>query len=149
MNSIAHANPLSVGINCALGAKEMRPYIEELSKISDCLISAYPNAGLPNPLSDTGYDELPKETSEALKEFAEKGFVNIIGGCCGTTPKHIKAIVDATKDILPRNPPNVIQKTKLSGLEPFNISPDDNFVTIGERTNVTGSPRFKEDDKRG
>ena len=142
-NSIAHANPLSVGINCALGAKEMRPYIEELSKISDCLISAYPNAGLPNPLSDTGYDELPKETSEALKEFAEKGFVNIIGGCCGTTPKHIKAIVDATKDILPRNPPNVIQKTKLSGLEPFNISPDDNFVTIGERTNVTGSPRFK------
>ena len=94
-------NPLSVGINCALGADEMRPYIEALSNVSDTYVSAYPNAGLPNPLSETGYDETPEQTSEALKDFAESGFINIIGGCCGTTPEHIKATVENTRSISP------------------------------------------------
>ena len=142
-NSIADAKPISVGINCALGAVEMRSYIEALSNVSDTYVSAYPNAGLPNPLSETGYDETPEQTSEALKDFAESGFINIIGGCCGTTPEHIKATVENTRSISPRvlksNPPI----SRLSGLEPFNIEEGHTFVTVGERTNVTGSPRFK------
>ena len=96
-NSIAHAKPLSVGINCALGAKEMRPYIESLSNLSNTYVSAYPNAGLPNPLAESGYDETPEQTAEALQDFAQSGFVNIIGGCCGTTPDHIRSIIEKTR----------------------------------------------------
>ena len=142
-NSVIHAQALSVGINCALGAREMRPYIEELSEISDRYVSAYPNAGLPNPLSETGYDETPEETADALVDFAKSGFINIIGGCCGTTPEHLKAIVDRTQGIAPRQRPQRPPATRLSGLEAFNILPEHSFVTVGERSNVTGSPRFK------
>ncbi len=143
-NSVKHAKPFSVGINCALGANEMRPYIEELSKISDCYISCYPNAGLPNPLSDTGYDETPEQTSDNLEEFAQSGLINIVGGCCGTTPEHIHAIREKLSDLQTRQIPNVQQAMSLSGLEPLNISSDGNtqFYMVGERTNVTGSPRF-------
>jgi 5-methyltetrahydrofolate--homocysteine methyltransferase len=142
-NSVRHANPLSVGINCALGAQEMRPYIAELSRIADCAISCYPNAGLPNPLSDTGYDEKPSDTSHYLEDFAEAGFVNIVGGCCGTTPEHIRAIVDRLKSMPPRKTSTPNQATRLSGLEPLTIDPQNKtFLMVGERTNVTGSPRF-------
>jgi 5-methyltetrahydrofolate--homocysteine methyltransferase len=142
--SVRHARPLSVGINCALGAKEMRPYMSELSKIADCFVSCYPNAGLPNPLSPTGYDETPKITASLLKEFAESGFLNIVGGCCGTTPKHIRAIYEATKNIKPRVIPLIKKGTKLSGLEPLDIDDEvKSFLMVGERTNVTGSPQFK------
>ena len=142
-NSIAHAKPISVGINCALGAVEMRSYIEALSNVSDTFVSAYPNAGLPNPLSETGYDETPEQTADALKDFAESGFINIIGGCCGTTPEHIKATVENTRSITPRELKSIPAMTRLSGLEPFNIEAKHTFVNVGERTNVTGSPRFK------
>ncbi len=144
-NSIRHSKPLSVGINCALGAKAMEPYIEELSKISNAFISCYPNAGLPNPLSKTGYDELPEDTANHLKRFAEKELINMIGGCCGTTPSHIKAIIEKTKDFPPRKRPSIKVETRLSGLEPLNIPPekDKPFFMIGERTNVTGSPKFR------
>ena len=142
-NSIAHAKPLSVGINCALGAKEMRPYIEALSNLSDTYVSAYPNAGLPNPLAPTGYDETPEQTAEALQDFAQSGFVNIIGGCCGTTPDHLRSIIEKTSHSAPRALPSCPSETRLSGLEPFNIQTEHTFVSIGERTNVTGSPRFK------
>lgn len=142
-NSVRHARPLSVGINCALGAQEMRPYIEELSKIAACYISCYPNAGLPNPLSDTGYDETPADTSGFLEEFATSGFVNIVGGCCGTTPDHIEAIAGKVKQFKPRSLPDVAPATRLSGLEALNIQAKDApFIMVGERTNVTGSPRF-------
>lgn len=142
-NSIAHAHPLSVGINCALGAKEMRPYIESLSNLSDTYVSAYPNAGLPNPLAESGYDETPEQTAEALQDFAQSGFVNIIGGCCGTTPDHIRSIIEKTRKFPPRHLQPIPNKTRLSGLEAFNIDSEQTFVNIGERTNVTGSPRFK------
>ncbi len=139
--SVMHAKPLSVGINCALGAKEMRPYIEELSKIAECYISCYPNAGLPNPLSDTGYDETPSVTSSFLEEFAQSGFINIVGGCCGTTPEHIRAIAQRVRSIVPRRIPKRPPATRLSGLEPLKIE-GDTFIMVGERTNVTGSPQF-------
>lgn len=139
--SVMHAKPLSVGINCALGAKEMRPYIEELSKIAECYISCYPNAGLPNPLSDTGYDETPSVTSSFLEEFAQSGFINIVGGCCGTTPEHIRAIAQGVRSIAPRRIPKRPPATRLSGLEPLKIE-GDTFIMVGERTNVTGSPQF-------
>ncbi len=139
--SVMHAKPLSVGINCALGAKEMRPYIEELSKIAECYISCYPNAGLPNPLSDTGYDETPGVTSSFLEEFAQSGFINIVGGCCGTTPEHIRAIAQGVRSIAPRRIPKRPPATRLSGLEPLKIE-GDTFIMVGERTNVTGSPQF-------
>ena len=142
-NSVAHVHPLSVGINCALGADEMRPYIEALSHLSDAYISAYPNAGLPNPLAPTGYDETPEQTSLALSNFTQSGFMNIIGGCCGTTPDHIRAIVEKTRRMPPRKRVSPRPFTYLSGLEPFNIEEGHTFVTVGERTNVTGSPRFK------
>jgi 5-methyltetrahydrofolate--homocysteine methyltransferase len=147
-NSVRHAKPLSVGINCALGAKEMRPYIAELSRIADCYVSCYPNAGLPNPLSETGYDETPADTSGLLEEFASAGFINIVGGCCGTTPPHIAAIVKKIKDLPARKIPVISQATRLSGLEPLNITNEKNdpgrsFLMVGERTNVTGSPTFK------
>ena len=141
-NSVRHARPLAVGLNCALGAQLMRPYIEELSTMADTNVSAYPNAGLPNPLAETGYDETPAYTASLIKEFAQSGFVNVVGGCCGTTPAHIKAIADAVRGIPPRPIPVIEKRMRLSGLEPLNIGDDSLFVNIGERTNVTGSKAF-------
>lgn len=154
-NSVRHAKPFSVGINCALGAEDMRPYIEELSQTADCRISCYPNAGLPNPLSETGYDETPEITSTLLLDFAESGFVNIVGGCCGTTPEHIEMVVEKLRDVPPREIPVRKDATRLSGLEPLTITsdPDGPFIMVGERSNVTGSPKFarliKEEDYEG
>lgn len=149
-HSINHVRPLSVGINCALGAREMRPYIEQLSRIADTFVSCYPNAGLPNPLSENGYDETPEMMAEVIKEFAESGLVNIIGGCCGTTPEHIRAIVNSTKQIAPRKVMPQKPVSVYCGLETFKLedhfSP---FVIVGERTNVTGSPKFAEMVKQG
>ena len=141
-NSVRHARPLAVGLNCALGAELMRPYIEELSTVADTYVSCYPNAGLPNPLSETGYDETPDYTSSLLMEFAQSGFFNIVGGCCGTTPAHIRAIAQAVAKVPPRQVPQIDNKLRLSGLEPLNIGDDTLFVNVGERTNVTGSRAF-------
>ncbi|MBU6468047.1 MAG: methionine synthase [Betaproteobacteria bacterium] len=141
-NSLKHAKPISIGLNCALGAELMRPYVEEMARIADTYVSAHPNAGLPNPLSESGYDESPQVTARLLKEFAESGFINIVGGCCGTTPEHIKAIVEAIRDIPPRNVPLITPELRLSGLEPLNIGDNALFVNVGERTNVTGSKAF-------
>ncbi|GAB1721102.1 MAG: methionine synthase (B12-dependent) [Nitrosospira sp.] len=141
-NSVRHARPLSVGLNCALGAELMRPYIEELSRTAEVYVSSHPNAGLPNPLAETGYDETPEYTASLIKEFAQAGFVNIVGGCCGTTPAHIKAIADAVSSIPPRSIPDIPKKLRLSGLEPLSIGDDSLFVNVGERTNVTGSKAF-------
>ena len=142
-NSLAHSRPLSIGLNCALGAELMRPYVEEMSRVASCYVSAHPNAGLPNPLSETGYDELPEKTARLVKEFATSGFLNIAGGCCGTSPAHIKAIAEALKDVPPRKIPPIEKKLRLSGLEPFNVGDDSLFVNVGERANVTGSAKFK------
>jgi len=141
-NSVRHARPLTIGLNCALGAALMRPYAEELSKIAETFVCIYPNAGLPNPMSDTGFDEKPADTSALLKEFAESGFVNIAGGCCGTTPPHIAAIAETVKTIAPRRIPEIPVSTRLAGLEPFTIDEDSLYVNVGERTNVTGSKAF-------
>ncbi|MYM66061.1 methionine synthase [Pseudoduganella sp. FT55W] len=141
-NSVRHAKPLTIGLNCALGAALMRPYAEELSQIADTFVCIYPNAGLPNPMSDTGFDELPADTSALLKEFAEAGFINVAGGCCGTTPDHIKAIGEILSTVQPRTVPEVPVAQRLSGLEPFTIDDDSLFVNVGERTNVTGSKAF-------
>lgn len=141
-HSIRHARPLTVGLNCALGAALMRPYVEELSRIADTYICIYPNAGLPNPMSETGFDELPEDTSAFLKEFAESGFINVVGGCCGTTPDHIRAIAKAVVPLPPRKIPVVSPAMRLSGLEPFTIDDSSLFVNVGERTNVTGSKAF-------
>ncbi|MGH8729132.1 MAG: methionine synthase [Burkholderiales bacterium] len=141
-NSVRHAGPLSIGLNCALGAKDLRAYVEELSNIADVYVSCYPNAGLPNPLSETGYDETPEYMAGMLHEFAQSGFLNIVGGCCGTTPAHIRAIGEAVRGVAPRRVPEIEKKCRLSGLEPLNISGESLFVNIGERTNVTGSPVF-------
>ena len=141
-HSIRHARPLTVGLNCALGAALMRPYVEELSRIADTYICIYPNAGLPNPMSETGFDELPEDTSAFLKEFAESGFINVVGGCCGTTPDHIRAIAKAVAPLPPRKIPVVSPAMRLSGLEPFTIDDSSLFVNVGERTNVTGSKAF-------
>jgi len=141
-HSVRHAKPLTIGLNCALGATLMRPYVEELSKIADTFVCIYPNAGLPNPMSDTGFDETPDITSSLVKEFAESGFLNIAGGCCGTTPAHINAIYNQIKDVPPRIVPTLPRTLKLSGLEPFVIDEDSLFVNVGERTNVTGSKAF-------
>ena len=138
-NSIAHVPLLSVGINCALGAKEMRPYVEELSGLAPVYVSAYPNAGLPNAFG--GFDETPEIMCADLAAFAREGWVNVVGGCCGTTPEHIRAIADAVKDVPPRRVPEVPRATRLSGLEPYTLR-EGVFTVIGERTNVTGSPRF-------
>ena len=116
----------------------MRPYIEELSRTAEVYVSSHPNAGLPNPLVETGYDESPEYTAGLIKEFAQAGFVNIVGGCCGTTPAHIKAIADAVGGIAPRKVPDIPKKLRLSGLEPLSIGDDSLFVNVGERTNVTG-----------
>ena len=141
-HSIRHAKPITVGLNCALGATLMRPYVEELSTVADTFVCIYPNAGLPNPMSDTGFDETPDVTSSLLKEFADSGFLNIAGGCCGTTPDHINAIYNEIKSITPRKVPTLPQTLKLSGLEPFVIDDASLFVNVGERTNVTGSKAF-------
>ncbi|MDO5058066.1 MAG: methionine synthase [Lautropia sp.] len=141
-NSVRHARPLTIGLNCALGAALMRPYVEELSRKADTFVCVYPNAGLPNPMAPTGFDETPDITSALLKEFAQSGFVNVAGGCCGTTPDHIRAIAEAIHELPPRTPPTVPVATRLSGLEPFNIDEGSLFVNVGERTNVTGSKAF-------
>ncbi|MEY4259984.1 MAG: hypothetical protein RL656_957, partial [Bacteroidota bacterium] len=138
--SINHIPLLSVGLNCALGATEMRPYLQELSDIADCYISAYPNAGLPNEFGE--YDQGASEMQQYIKEFASSGFVNIVGGCCGTTPDHIQAMAEAVKGIIPRKLTPKSHFTTLSGLEPLVIRPETNFVNVGERTNVTGSKQF-------
>jgi 5-methyltetrahydrofolate--homocysteine methyltransferase len=153
--SIAHVKPFSVGINCALGARDMRPYLAELAKIADCYISCHPNAGLPNAFGL--YDEQPDETASYLREFAESGFLNIVGGCCGTTPEHIAAIAKAVEGLPPRHlhhggrggrggedvDGGVVERyTQFAGLETLTIRPDSSFQMIGERTNVTGSARF-------
>jgi 5-methyltetrahydrofolate--homocysteine methyltransferase len=140
--SVMHARPLSIGVNCALGAAQMRPYVERLARIADPLVSAYPNAGLPNPLAPTGYDELPEQTAAQLGEWASDGLVNIVGGCCGTTPDHIRAIARAVEKKTPRTPPPPDHTTRFSGLETLSITPESNFIMIGERTNVTGSKKF-------
>lgn len=142
--SVRHAKPLAVGINCALGAKDMRPYIEALSRIADCYVLCYPNAGLPNPLSATGYDEKPADTAAQLAEFAKSGLVNIVGGCCGTTPAHIQAVAEAVRKEKPREPVTLSTATRLAGLEPLISAVDEvaPFLMVGERTNVTGSPKF-------
>jgi len=139
-NSIAHADLTSVGLNCALGAELIRPYIEELAGSADCLVSCHPNAGLPNELG--GYDESPEHMASVLREFAESGFLNLVGGCCGTGPAHIRAIAEAVDGLEPRQVPEHEPLLRLSGLEPFTLRPDSLFCNIGERTNVTGSRRF-------
>jgi len=141
-DSVAHARPFSIGANCGLGATEMRPYIAELSRLAPTLVSCYPNAGLPNPLAPTGYDELPEQTSALLREFTESGIVNILGGCCGTTPAHIAAIEKATRELEPRQIPTPEPFSRFSGLETLVVRPETNFIMIGERTNVTGSKKF-------
>jgi 5-methyltetrahydrofolate--homocysteine methyltransferase len=140
-NSIAHAAPFSIGLNCALGAKQMRAHIAELSRVADALICAYPNAGLPNEFGH--YDEGPEEMAASLGEFAASGLVNIVGGCCGTTPEHIRAIARAVEGKPPRPIPEITQRLRLSGLEAFTLTPQIPFVNVGERTNVTGSARFR------
>ncbi|AWI79492.1 methionine synthase [Parazoarcus communis] len=141
-NSLSHALPISFGLNCALGAKELRAYVDELSTVCDTFVSAHPNAGLPNPLAPTGYDETPEQLATAVVEWAQSGLVNILGGCCGTTPAHIAAIAQAVAKLPPRVVPEIEKKMRLSGLEPFNVSADSLFVNVGERTNVTGSKAF-------
>ena len=141
-NSISHVPLLSVGMNCALGPKEMRPLIEELSHIAPIYISSHPNAGLPNPLLPTGFPETPDTLAPQLREWAQNGWLNIVGGCCGTTPDHIRKIAEAVRGLKPRPVPAVEPYTRLSGLEAVTLRPDSNFVNIGERTNVTGSPAF-------
>ncbi|MBD3894375.1 methionine synthase [Halomonas sp. ML-15] len=140
-NSVRHAQPFSIGLNCALGAEELRPYLEELSTKADTFVSAHPNAGLPNEFGE--YDQTPEEMATIVAEFATSGLVNIIGGCCGSTPEHIQAVAEAVRDTAPRQIPERPRACRLSGLEPFNIEADSLFVNVGERTNVTGSARFK------
>ncbi len=140
-NSLRHARPISFGFNCALGAKELRQHIEELAGFAECRVNAHPNAGLPNEFGE--YDESPETMAKEIREWAESGFLNVIGGCCGTTPAHIKAIADAVSEFAPRQLPERDYRTRLSGLEACNITADSLFVNVGERTNVTGSAKFK------
>jgi 5-methyltetrahydrofolate--homocysteine methyltransferase len=139
--SVEHASPLIAGVNCSLGAREMRHHVEELARLADCYTSSHPNAGLPNAFG--GYDEGPEITSSLLREFAESGLVNVVGGCCGTTPEHTRAIASAMRGIPPRRIPEHRTLTRFSGLEPFAFAQDTTFVMVGERTNVTGSARFR------
>src|SRR4029077_18610665 len=169
-NSISHVPLLSVGMNCALGPKEMRPLIEELAAIAPIFTSAHPNAGLPDPLLPTGFPETPHSLAPQLREWVANGWLNIVGGCCGTTPDHIRAIAEAVRDCPPRTLviPSEVEEPggenlsaptrgpstplrfaqddrhvlQLSGLEPLNITPEMGFVVVGERTNITGSPKF-------
>jgi 5-methyltetrahydrofolate--homocysteine methyltransferase len=140
-HSVRHVSPLLVGLNCALGAKEMRPYLAELARVADTFVSCYPNAGLPNAFGE--YDESPEETAAVLEEFAASGFVNLVGGCCGTTPAHIAAIAAAAEGKAPRTPAVARPALRLSGLEPLTVTDDTLFVNVGERTNITGSARFR------
>jgi 5-methyltetrahydrofolate--homocysteine methyltransferase len=140
-NSIRHARPAAVGLNCALGGKQLRPYIEELARIADTYVCAYPNAGLPNAFGE--YDETPEQTAAILREFALSGFVNMVGGCCGTTPDHIRCIAAAVSEVPPRVVPSIARACRLSGLEPLTIDAKSLFVNVGERTNVTGSAKFR------
>ena len=147
LTSIAHAHPLVVGLNCALGPKEMRPYIEELAHTAPLYTSAYPNAGLPDPLSETGFPETPESLAPQLRDWAQNGWLNIVGGCCGTTPDHIRHIAQLVRDCPPRKVAHASALPSdgtlhLSGLEPLNITPEMGFVIVGERTNITGSPKF-------
>jgi 5-methyltetrahydrofolate--homocysteine methyltransferase len=139
--SVRHANPLLVGLNCALGARELRPWVQDLSRVADTLLSCHPNAGLPNEL--VGYDDTPEQMASMLGEFAREGLLNVVGGCCGTTPEHISAIADAVASVAPREIPKPARRCRLSGLEPLTIAPHSNFINVGERTNVTGSARFR------
>jgi len=148
-NSISNVPLLSVGMNCALGPKELRPLIEELSGLAPIYVSAHPNAGLPNPLLPTGFPETPETFAPQLKEWAQNGWLNIVGGCCGTTPAHIKALAEAVKNLPPRVPPKVEPYLRLSGLDALTVRPDSNFLNIGERTNVAGSPKFAQLIKAG
>jgi 5-methyltetrahydrofolate--homocysteine methyltransferase len=140
-NSVRHIEPFMIGLNCALGAKDLRPYIDELSRVADTRVSAHPNAGLPNEFGE--YDETPEAMAEVIGEFAGSGLVNLVGGCCGTTPAHVAALRAAVADKSPRAVPGVPVRCRLSGLEPLNIGPDDLFVNVGERCNVTGSAVFR------
>ncbi|OEE72062.1 methionine synthase [Vibrio genomosp. F6] len=140
-NALRHVRPISFGLNCALGPDELRPYVDELSRISECSVSAHPNAGLPNAFGE--YDLSPEDMAEHVKEWAQSGFLNLIGGCCGTTPEHIRQMAQAVENITPRALPELPIACRLSGLEPLTISKESLFVNVGERTNVTGSARFK------
>ena len=139
-NSLRHVQPLSFGLNCALGAKELRQYVEELSRVCDCYVSAHPNAGLPNAFG--GYDETPEELAAEIANWAAQGIVNIVGGCCGTSPEHIRQIAQRVATLAPRVPPQIAPALRLSGLEAFNVTADSLYVNVGERTNVTGSKAF-------
>ena len=140
-NSVRHARPLAVGLNCALGAAEMRPYVAELARVADCFVSCYPNAGLPNAFGE--YDETPEQMASVIDEFAEAGLVNLLGGCCGTTPDHVKSIAEAAEGKKARTPSDTAPALRLSGLEPLTVTEDSLFVNVGERTNITGSARFR------
>ncbi|MEP7179142.1 MAG: methionine synthase, partial [Pseudonocardiales bacterium] len=140
-NSVRHAKPLLVGLNCALGAHEMRPYLAEVSRLADCFVSCYPNAGLPNAFGE--YEEEPDQTAEIVREFAQSGLVNLLGGCCGTTPEHVSAMAAVVDGVAPREPSERPDACRLAGLEPLTITADSLFVNVGERTNITGSARFR------
>jgi 5-methyltetrahydrofolate--homocysteine methyltransferase len=140
-NSVRHVKPFMIGLNCALGAADLRPYVSELSRIAETGVSAHPNAGLPNEFGE--YDETPQQMAEIIGEFAASGLVNLVGGCCGTTPDHIRALADVIRNKAPRKIPALPVRCRLSGLEPLNIGPDDLFVNVGERSNVTGSAVFR------
>ncbi|MCB1606737.1 MAG: methionine synthase, partial [Xanthomonadales bacterium] len=139
--SLRHAHPLSIGLNCALGATELKPYLQEIAGSVECLSSAHPNAGLPNAFGE--YDETPAEMAAVIGEFAREGLVNLVGGCCGTTPAHIRAIAEAVEGVAPRQAPQLLAQTRLAGLEPLTLTPELNFINVGERCNVTGSARFR------
>ncbi|MDP2829412.1 MAG: methionine synthase [Sulfuricellaceae bacterium] len=143
LNSMRHADPVSIGFNCALGADKLGQYVEELANKADCYVSAHPNAGLPNPLSESGYDETPEQLAAQIRRWGEDGWLNIVGGCCGTSPDHIKAVAEAMEGLPPRQIPQIEKTCRLSGLEPLNIGKDSLFVNVGERANVTGSAKFK------
>jgi 5-methyltetrahydrofolate--homocysteine methyltransferase len=138
--SVAHGELLSIGINCALGARAMKPYVGELSRKADCFVSVYPNAGLPNEMGQ--YDEDAKFMGEQLREFLEEGYVNILGGCCGTTPDHIREFARIAAEYSPRIVPEITKNLRLSGLEPIELTQEVGFINVGERTNVTGSAKF-------
>ncbi|MEW6303208.1 MAG: methionine synthase [Verrucomicrobiota bacterium] len=143
-NSVRHARPLTIGLNCALGPKEMRAYVEEISQLADTFVCVYPNAGLPDPLSPTGFPETPETLAPQIRPWAEAGWLNIVGGCCGTTPAHIAKLAEAVRGLPPRQVPKVEPYLRLSGMEAFTQTPQTNFINIGERTNVAGSPKFKQ-----